>query len=100
VTLAGAFAVHELLYEDEAEASVSCPAGELHVNEAVGQDIRVGSDGVWRDVMREGEGKGGKSWNVSAGPIEHRGKLNICALAKYSERSRVHSTGTDPSAAA
>ena len=69
VTLAGAYAVHELLYEDEAEASVSCGGDELHVNEAVGQDIRVEKDGVWRNVMPEGVGKGGKSWAVSAGPI-------------------------------
>ena len=69
------------------------------MNEAVGQDIRVEKDGVWRNVMSEGVGKGGKSWAVSAGPIEHRGVLisaTTFAHADDSQRDGVCVARTNP----
>ena len=77
MTLGGAYAVHELLYEGETEGSVPCDADDLHVNEAVGKDIHVDQDGVWRELLQEGQAKNGKGWAVSAGPIEHRGGLDL-----------------------
>ena len=79
VNLAGAFAVHELLYDGEDEGSVPCRADDLHANEAVGMDLHADKEGVWRQVLIEGQGKNGKGWGVSAGPIEHRGE-SICRL--------------------
>lgn len=73
VNLSGVFAVHELLH-DGALPSVGCGVDDLHENEAVGKDILVDKDGVWRQVLEEGNGHGRKGWAVSAGPIEHRGK--------------------------
>ena len=79
MTLSGAYAVHELLHPDS-EPSARCTAEELHTNEAVGMDLRVDADGVWREVSAEGNGKGGKGWKVSAGPIEHRGESFIVSI--------------------
>lgn len=76
VALSGAYAVHELLHGDT-RPSVGCAEDDLHPNEAVGQDIPVDKDGVWRSVLAEGNGKNGKGWAVRAGPIEHRGKLDV-----------------------
>jgi ribonuclease Z len=73
VNLAGVFAVHELLH-DGAISSAGCGVDDLHENEAVGMDIAVGKDGVWRQVLEEGNRHGRKGWAVSAGPIEHRGE--------------------------
>ncbi|KAI9637497.1 beta-lactamase-like protein [Dioszegia hungarica] len=70
-TLAGAYAVHELLGADE-DASAGCSAEEMLVNEAVGKDIRASEEGVWEKIMDEGTGKGGRGWSVSAGPLDHR----------------------------
>ncbi|ODN92673.1 ribonuclease Z [Cryptococcus wingfieldii CBS 7118] len=69
--LSGVFAVHEILHEGE-EPSAACGVEDIHTNEAVGSDFRTDSDGVWRDVLQEGNGKGGKGWKVEAGPIHHR----------------------------
>ena len=71
VNLAGVFAVHELLHEGTTP-SVGCGVDEIHGNEAVGMDIPVDKDGVWRQVLEEGNGHGRKGWAVGAGPIEHR----------------------------
>lgn len=79
-TLGGAYAVHELLLDGDLSGSVPCDAEDLHVNEAVGLDIRADESGVWRGVMSEGQGKNGKGWAVSAGPIEHRGNVVSAAL--------------------
>jgi len=73
VNLAGVFAVHELLH-DGTKPSAQCEVDDLHENEAVGMDIPVDKDGVWRQVLTEGNGHGRKGWAVSAGPIEHRGE--------------------------
>lgn len=72
-TLAGAFAVHELL-SDEDEPSATCSAEEMLLNEAVGQDIRCSDKGVWEKILEEGNGQGRRGWSVSAGPLEHRGE--------------------------
>lgn len=73
MTLAGAFAIHELLEPNETSGSAPCASDDLHTNEAVGSDIAPNADGVWRDVLVQGQGKNGKGWGVSAGPIKHRG---------------------------
>jgi ribonuclease Z len=65
--------VHELLHEGTTP-SVGCGVDEIHGNEAVGMDIPVDKDGVWRQVLEEGNGHGRKGWAVGAGPIEHRGE--------------------------
>ena len=72
VTLAGAYAVHELL-SPQSNPSAACGVKDLHVNEAVGMDVRADAEGVWDSFMCEGNGRVGKGWAVSAGPIEHRG---------------------------
>lgn len=71
-TLEGAYAVHELLSEND-EPSAGCGADEMLDFEAVGEDIRA-KNGVWEKIMDEGTGKGGRGWSVSAGPLEHRGE--------------------------
>ncbi|KAK4684986.1 ribonuclease Z, partial [Tremellales sp. Uapishka_1] len=71
VTLAGAYAVHELLSTDE-QCSVECGGPDLHTNEAVGRDLRTNDDGIWNEVLPEGSGRGGRGWGVRAGPIKHR----------------------------
>ena len=78
VNLSGVFAVHELLHEGTSP-SVGCSADELHGNEAVGMDIPVDKESVWKTVLEEGNGHGRKGWSVAAGPIEHRGKSNKMA---------------------
>jgi ribonuclease Z len=89
--LSGVFAVHELLHEG-ATASVGCEEKELHANEAVGLDIPVDSDGVWRSVLGEGAGPNKKGWAVQAGPIEHRGRLHrVLAGLTNSTSDRIHS---------
>lgn len=65
--------MHELL-EPGDKPSVDCVGEELPVNEAVGEDIMCVEDGVWRDILRQGNGKSGRGWGVSAGPLEHRGE--------------------------
>jgi len=75
VNLSGVFAVHELLHEGTTP-SVGCGVDEIHGNEGVGMDIPVDKDGVWRQVLEEGNGHGRKGWAVGAGPIEHRGELS------------------------
>ncbi|KAK8854758.1 hypothetical protein IAR55_003497 [Kwoniella newhampshirensis] len=70
-TLAGAYAVHELI-ENGQDPSAGCGDADLYTNEAVGMDLYANDEGVWRDILPEGNGKGGKGWSVSAGPIEHR----------------------------
>lgn len=77
VALSGAYAIHELLHEGTRQ-SVGCAEEDLHPNEAVGLDIPVDEDGVWRQVLAEGNGKNGKGWAVRAGPIEHRGEAVPC----------------------
>ncbi|OCF39038.1 ribonuclease Z [Kwoniella heveanensis CBS 569] len=73
VNLSGVYAVHELMSkEEENKPSVGCGVEELHANEAVGMDLVADKDGVWRDVLVEGNGRSGKGWGVSAGPIHHR----------------------------
>lgn len=72
ISLTGSYAVHELLEQDQ-EPSVDCLGEELPVNEAVGENIRCDADGVWRGIVREGNGKNGRGWGVSAGPLDHRG---------------------------
>ena len=76
MNLSGVFAVHELLHEGTTP-SVGCELDEIHGNEAVGMDIPVDKDGVWRQVLQEGNGHGRKGWAVGAGPIEHRGELSL-----------------------
>ncbi|WVR07503.1 hypothetical protein IAU60_004545 [Kwoniella sp. DSM 27419] len=71
VNLSGVFAVHELLQADD-RPSDACEVSDLHSNEAVGKDLMADADGVWRDIIPEGSGRGGKGWGVSAGPIHHR----------------------------
>ena len=72
VTLAGAYAVHEFL-SPGSNSSAACGAEDLHFNEAVGMDLEADAEGVWDSFLREGNGRGGKGWAVSAGPITHRG---------------------------
>ncbi|WWD19098.1 hypothetical protein CI109_103556 [Kwoniella shandongensis] len=69
--LAGVFAVHEL-FQDGEGPSVGCEEEDLHPNEAVGMDLRADNEGVWKEILAEGNGKSGRGWSVSAGPIEHR----------------------------
>lgn len=69
------YAVHELLEGDE-DCSVLCEEEDLHVNEAVGKDLHPNEDGVWPDVLLQGNCKSGKGWGVDAGPIIHRGELS------------------------
>ncbi|WVQ81846.1 hypothetical protein IAT38_003973 [Cryptococcus sp. DSM 104549] len=69
--LEGVYAVHELLEEGQTP-SVGCAGEELHTNEGVGMDLRTDEDGVWKAVLAEGKGSGGKGWGVSAGPLHHR----------------------------
>nr|ODO02246.1 ribonuclease Z [Cryptococcus depauperatus CBS 7855] len=69
--LSGVYAVHELLEEGQSP-SASCSEDALHANEGVGVDMRTDADGVWKAILREGSGKGGKGWQVSAGPLRHR----------------------------
>ncbi|AAW43585.1 conserved hypothetical protein [Cryptococcus deneoformans JEC21] len=69
--ISGAFAIHELLQDGEGP-SAGCREDEIHPNEAVGMDMRADEDGVWKMVLQEGNGKSGKGWKVSAGPIHHR----------------------------
>lgn len=72
VTLAGAYAVHELVPLGT-EPGVGCAEAELHVNEAVGRDVLANEEGVWPTIVDERSSKGGKGWVVSAGPLVHRG---------------------------
>lgn len=72
VNLSGVYAVHELI-DSKNEPSAACGEDDLLINEGVGADIRCSKDGVWEKILAEGNGKGGKGWSVSAGPIEHRG---------------------------
>lgn len=74
--ISGAFAIHELLQDGEGP-SAGCREDEIHPNEAVGMDMRADEDGVWKMVLQEGNGKSGKGWKVSAGPIHHRGKNGL-----------------------
>ncbi|RXK41148.1 hypothetical protein M231_01551 [Tremella mesenterica] len=67
--LRGAYAVHELFTDTP---SVGCSEEELHVNEAVGMDLSADENGVCENILLEGNGKQGKGWAVSAGPIDHR----------------------------
>lgn len=78
MTLAGAYAVHEI--SPEGESSATCNVEDLHPNEAVGRDIAADADGVWRAVLSEGNGKQKKGWAVSAGPIKHRGGCSLMTL--------------------
>jgi ribonuclease Z len=73
VTLAGAYAVHEVVPAGET-ASCTCTAQDLHVNEAVGQDLYPNVEGVWENIVDEALYKGQKGWSVSAGPLVHRGE--------------------------
>lgn len=72
VTLAGAYAVHELV-PTGAKTGIGCSAAELHINEAVGRDILANEEGVWEMIVDEHPTKGSKGWMVSAGPLVHRG---------------------------
>lgn len=74
--ISGAFAIHELLQDGEGP-SAGCREDEIHPNEAVGMDMRADEDGVWKMVLQEGNGKNGKGWKVSAGPIHHRGRNGL-----------------------
>jgi ribonuclease Z len=76
VNLGGAYAVHEL-YEQGGQPSVPCGEVDLHTNEAAGMDLDADQNGVWRDILIEGNGKHRKGWNVSAGPIDHRGECSF-----------------------
>ncbi|WVR00023.1 hypothetical protein IAU59_007165 [Kwoniella sp. CBS 9459] len=71
VNLSGVYAVHELMSQEE-KVSIGCGVEELHPNEGVGMDLVADEDGVWRDFLVEGNGRSGKGWGVSAGPIRHR----------------------------
>ncbi|WWC63315.1 uncharacterized protein I303_105915 [Kwoniella dejecticola CBS 10117] len=71
INLAGVYAVHEILEQGEAP-STKCEEEDLHSNEAVGVDFVANEDGVWEDILQQGNGKGGKGWSVKAGPIHHR----------------------------
>lgn len=61
------------MLEHEEEGSAPCDEESLPPNEAVGLDLKPDAEGVWRDVLTEGNGKSGRGWNVSAGPLQHRG---------------------------
>lgn len=74
VTLTGAYAVHELIPLGDSPG-VACGENDLHINEAVGQDVYANDDGVWPLIVDERPTKGGKGWMVSAGPLVHRGEL-------------------------
>ena len=63
--LLGKYAAHELLFRDD--PAVTCSKAEMHENEAPGRDIRIGVDGLWRN-LEDSEG-----WTIDAGPIVHRG---------------------------
>ncbi|WWC90691.1 uncharacterized protein L201_005628 [Kwoniella dendrophila CBS 6074] len=73
INLAGVFAVHEILEQGE-ESSVHCEEEDLHANEAVGIDFIANDNGVWENILEQGNstGKGSKGWSVKAGPIHHR----------------------------
>ncbi|WWC93802.1 hypothetical protein V866_000638 [Kwoniella sp. B9012] len=71
INLAGVFAIHEILEQGE-EPSVDCEEESLHSNEAVGKDFVANDDGVWENLLQQGNGKSGKGWSVKAGPIHHR----------------------------
>lgn len=73
MTLSGVFAVHEMILSGSSP-SVTCNEEELLTNEGVGTDFRADEDGVWPNIVVEGNGRNAKGWSVSAGPIEHRGK--------------------------
>ncbi|KDQ11722.1 hypothetical protein BOTBODRAFT_35151 [Botryobasidium botryosum FD-172 SS1] len=63
-TLAGKYAVHELLRPGD--TPYPCTPGEMHANEAFGRDIWSASDGVWREFETA------QGMTVDAGPIVHR----------------------------
>ncbi|WVW85597.1 hypothetical protein I302_107635 [Kwoniella bestiolae CBS 10118] len=71
INLAGVFAIHEILEQGE-QPSLDCEEENLHSNEAVGMDFVANGDGVWEDILQQGNGRGGKGWSVKAGPIHHR----------------------------
>lgn len=73
---------------------MDCIGEELPVNEAVGEDIRCDEDGVWRGVVKEGNGKNGRGWAVSAGPLEHRGEFWLAMLEYPCLSCRIHPIGS------
>lgn len=64
-TLAGKYAVHELLRPGD--APLPCVDTEMHANETAGRDIWCGSDGRWRGLETS------EGIVVDAAPIVHRG---------------------------
>jgi ribonuclease Z len=86
-TLVGKYAVHELLKGDE-QPSASCSEDQLHESEQPGTDFIADEDGLWRNILTEGD------WSVDAGQIVHRSTsdprwLYDSGLHIYSSLSRI-----------
>lgn len=64
------YVVHELLSAED-EITPCAPPELMHSSECVGNDIRAGEDGFWRDIVSERRKFVGVG--VDAGPILHRG---------------------------
>jgi ribonuclease Z len=77
VALNGRYTVHELLQRGEV-ASAPCTPDQMHVNEAAGLNIEAGEDGLWREILKQGD------WSVDAGPIAHRSKFSLSLLGATS----------------
>ncbi|KAF8603205.1 hypothetical protein BDV93DRAFT_556838 [Ceratobasidium sp. AG-I] len=82
-SLAGKYAVHELLSVDD--IPYSCEESEMHPNETLGQNLRPTKDSFWMGIDREG------GWSVNAGPIKHR----VPCLG-YVFQESPHATRLDP----
>lgn len=74
------YAVHELLSAEDDETPCA-PPEVMHSSECVGDDIRAGGDGFWRDIVFER--KRGVEVCVDAGPILHRGMFFWIFLLVY-----------------
>lgn len=75
------YCVHELLFHGEDPSAPADTEEHLHPNEEAGTDILCDEDGFWRCIMKQKLHGGDNHLIVDAGPIEHRGKQAICAIA-------------------
>ena len=89
MTLADSFAVHELLLPNETQSALAQATEDTLEAELVGDDLRPDGDGVWRNVLTEGNGKSKRGWAVHAGPIEHRSECILCTSPGFHELTSV-----------